>query len=265
MIVLLFSLFITINSGFTCDFSPEVKSVYSLSGAVTLAFKDLKLLQNKKLLGISIFHPVSNQEFKGKFLPGGVFLSHETVKSFSGSVLFYDESRELTKILSKYKDIKSIEIKNRTMKPLESAKALNQQLLPYLSGCDLKKLKSSLELKLAELKKIIHQKKYFFFFMGEIRGERLPELLMVNDGIVKWMKDEKLIQTYPSQLPYVSWSPKLLNELPSDSYRVGVKDSGSTMEMRLEKKKNIINLTFPGALIPGRGQVDAMIYFFSGL
>lgn len=90
-------------------------------------------------------------------------------------------------------------------------------------------------------------------------------MLMVNDGIVKWMKDEKLIETYPSELPYVNWSPKILNQLPKETYRVGLIDSGHSMETKLEKKNKVINLTYPGALIPGRGQVDAMIYFFAGL
>ena len=262
MIALLVSFLISISFSFSCDFQKDIKSVYSLSGPVTLALQDLKLLQNKKLLGISIFHPIPKKEFAGKFLPGGLFLSHETIKNFSGSVLFYDESRELSKILARYKDIKAVEIKNRSMTPPEVMKNLTAQLKTYLSGCDLKGMENSLDLKLVKLKKLIRSKSHFLFFLGLIQGDRLPEMLMVNDGVVKWMKDEKLIQTYPSDLPYVNWSPKILNELPKDTYRIGLKDSGDTMEVKLEKKQNVINLTYPGAFIPGRGQVDAMIYFF---
>jgi hypothetical protein len=265
MFVLLVSLLLNLSTTFACDFQNEIKSVYSLSGPVTLAFQDLKLLQNKKLLGISIFHPIAKKDFSGKFLPGGLFLSHETIKSFSGSVLFYDESRELSKIIANYKDIKAVEIKNRTMTPPQVVKDLAIQLKTYLSGCDLKEIEKSLDLKLAKLKKMIRKKTHYLFFLGQIRGERLPEMLMVSDGVVKWMKDEKLIQTYPSELPYVNWSPKILNELPRETYRIGLKDSGNSMEIKLERKQNIINLTYPGAFIPGRGQVDAMIYFFADL
>jgi hypothetical protein len=37
------------------------------------------------------------------------------------------------------------------------------------------------------------------------------------------------------------------------------------MIQRIEKRGYDINLNFPGALIPGIGQVDAMIYLFKNL
>ena len=148
MITLLVSLLFNISNSNSCDFNKEIKSVYSLSGSVTLALRDLGLLKNKKLLGISSFHPVPQKDFNGKFLPGGIFLSHETIQSFSQGVLFYDESRELNRIFNRYKSIKAIEIKTRSLTPLEAALSVEKQLKPFLIGCDLEGLTSKLKLKM---------------------------------------------------------------------------------------------------------------------
>jgi hypothetical protein len=37
------------------------------------------------------------------------------------------------------------------------------------------------------------------------------------------------------------------------------------MEIGFKKEDHIINLTYPGALIPGTGQIDAMIYMFQNI
>jgi hypothetical protein len=36
-------------------------------------------------------------------------------------------------------------------------------------------------------------------------------------------------------------------------------------EIKIEKNGRVINLTYPGALIPGSGQVEAMIYLFQNI
>jgi hypothetical protein len=265
MIVLLASFLFNISISISCDFNSEVKSVYSLSGPVTLILKDLGLVNNKKLKGVSVFHPVSKKEFQGNFLPGGVFLSHETIKSLSGSVLFYDESRELSRIFSRYEGIRAVEIKTRSLTPMEVMKVMEKQLTPFLVGCDLKKLTNNLKMRLEELKKLARKDSTFLFFLGLIQNNKYPELVMVQDGIVKWMIQEKLIKTYPSELAYVNWSARILNNLPKETYKVGLRDSGSSMETELKKDNHTINLTYPGALIPGSGQVEAMIYLFKNL
>jgi hypothetical protein len=265
MIILVLSFLLSLGATFACQFKQEIRNVYSLSGPVTMALRDLNLIKSSKLKGISVFHPIKKGDFNGQFLPGGVFLSHETLKKISGSLLFYDESRELKKILSQYKDINSIEIKTRYLTPPDVLASIVEFLTPLLSGCDFSQLKKQMSLKLSELKKITNKKPTYLFFLGPIHNQRLPEMLMVQDGIVKWMSDLKLIQTYPSDLAYVNWSAKIMNELPRETYRVGLKDSGSEMIQRIEKRGYDINLSFPGALIPGIGQVDAMIYLFKNL
>jgi hypothetical protein len=263
MIALLFSLFFL--SSHACDFSSEIKSVYSLSGPVSLAFKSLGLDRNTKLKGVSVYHPLDSRSFKGDFLPGGVFLSPESLQRLSGSLVFYDESRELTKILSKTTGIKAIEIRTRQMHPLEVMAYIQSKIAPFLSNCDEEKLSSRVTMKLANLKTIIKERPTMVFFLGRLQREKLPQMVMVQDGVVKWMNQEGLIKTYPSPLAYVSWSSKILRELPKDTLKVGIMDSGNSMEQKIEKLEEGINLTFPGSLIPGEGQVDAMIYLFGHL
>ena len=265
MLVLLASIFLHISTAISCDFSSEVKSVYSLSGPVTLILKDLGLIKSKKLKGVSIFHPVAKKDFQGIFLPGGVFLSHETIKGLAGSVLFYDESRELNRIFSRYEGIRAVEIKTRSLTPMEVMKVMEKQLNHYLVGCNLEKITHHLNMRLEELKKLARKDSTFLFFLGLIQNNKYPELVIVQDGIVKWMIQEKLIKTYPSELAYVNWSARILNNLPKDTYKVGLRDSGSSMETELKKDNHTINLTYPGALIPGGGQVEAMIYLFKNL
>jgi hypothetical protein len=138
-------------------------------------------------------------------------------------------------------------------------------LKPFLQNCDVKVVSQKLEQKLNSLKKMIPAKSTLVFFLGGIIHNRLPELLMVNDGVVKWMIDQKLIKSYPSPLSYVNWSARILLEMPNETIRVGLKDSGSEMTQKVEKHPTHTNLTFPGALIPGSGQVEAMIYLFENL
>lgn len=261
MLALLVSLLFNF-SVFACEFAPEVKGVYSLAGSVTLALRDLDLIKSPKLLGISIFHPVDKKVFKGEILPGGIFLSHDTIKRLKGSVLFYDESREMTRILSGYPDVKAVQVKTRGLDPLKVIEQTNSDMKKFLKGCDQKIVSRKLEEKLQNLKKLVPANTKLIVFLGSIMNNRLPELLMVNDGVVKWMVQQKLIQTYPSSLSYVNWSAKILLEMPNDAVRLGMKDSGSEMTLKVEKSEHYSNLTYPGALIPGSGQVEAMIYYF---
>lgn len=267
MITLLFSFLLFIFPAFACEFSSQYKSYYSLSGATTLALKDLGLLKRPELKGISVFHPISKDEFAGEFLAGGLFLSQEKVKSFSGSVVFFDEGRELKKILEQFPLIRAVEIKTRSLTPQEVLVQLEKDLSPFLKNCAFTELHMNLSKNLNKLRSLIPKGETYLFFLGLIRSGRLPEFVMVQDGVVKWMADQKLIRTYPSELPYVNWSSRLLQGLPAKTYRVGIKDSGNSMEKSIQKdhqKKNI-NLTFPGAMIPGLGQVNAMIYLFENL
>lgn len=259
MITLLLSFFF--STAFACDFRADISGVYSLSGPVTQFLEDNGLLKSTKLKGISTFHPASN--FHGARLPGGIYLSQSKLVELRGSVVFYDRSEELRRLFKLHPEIRSVEINSRGMAPVEVMLEVERQVTSYTSGCvfnAIEKMKERLE----RLKTLIPSKPWLIFFLGKIQSKRLPEMVMVNDGIVKWMVTEGLIKSYPSSLAYLNWSAKVLQQLPAHR-KVGIVDTGSSSQKSVERVGKDINLTYPGALIPGRGQVEAMIFLFENL
>lgn len=249
-----------------CSFKDKELNIYSLSGPVTVALKELGLLKLSNVKGVSVFHPVSSQEFSGKLLPGGIFLSREMMKEMKGSLVFFDESRELGKIFSSMKEIKLREIKTRGLTPEEVTNLMVKELEAITNDCE--KELESFRLKSQKLSKEILSKtpKNFsaVFYLGELRNQKRPDLAMVNDGIVKWLKGQGKLKTYPSDLAYVSWSAKIIHELPEDTLHIGVADSGGKMEKEFKKiDSKRINFTYPGSLIPGLSQQEAWLYLFN--
>jgi hypothetical protein len=249
-----------------CSFRDEDQSIYSLSGPVTVALKELKLLKLSHVKGVSIFHPIASDEFSGKLLPGGIFLSREVMKEMKGSLVFFDESRELGKILSSMKELKLREVKTRGLTPEEVTSLMIKELKAITKDCD-KEFESFL-LKSQKLSKEILSKapKNFsaVFYLGELRNQKRPDLAMVNDGIVKWLKDQGKLKTYPSELAYVSWSAKIIHELPEETLHIGVIDSGGKMKKEFKKlDSRRINFTYPGSLIPGLSQQEAWLYLLN--
>lgn len=247
-----------------CEVNPRT-SIYSLSGPVTVLLEELKLLNSPQLKGISIFHPVAAGEFKGEVLAGGVFLGHRVLSQLKGSVVFFDESQELSRIFKLQTGLKSFEVKTRGLLPLEVTDRSLEILQPFLSGCEsrIEHLKRRHQERANQLLKIIPLKT-FVFFLGELR-ERMPDLIMVNDGIVKWLVQQKKIRTYPSDLAYVNWSAKLMASLPSKTVRVGIVDSGKELKKNLKKIQQGFNLTYPGVLIPGISQIEGFIFLFESI
>lgn len=94
-----------------CEFRSHVKEVYSLSGVVTTGLKELGLLNRPQVKGISVFYPIKSSEFSGQMIPGGLFLSPQVTRKLSGSTVFFDQSREMRKVLGPVmKDIQSVEM-----------------------------------------------------------------------------------------------------------------------------------------------------------
>ncbi len=252
-----------------CHFKSQVKTIYSLSGPITLAMRDLGLLKQGPVKGISIFHPISKNEFTGDVLPGGVFLSHEALSKFHGSLLFYDESRELTKMLRPIK-LQSVEVVTRNLVPIEVTLLTVKKLQPFLEDCEFAlaqwvKKTIVLEKKLLDA---IPQPLNALFFLGAFRGGRRPELLIVNDGVVKWLSLKKKLVTYPSPLAYVNWSARVMASLPKGIWEIGIKDSGQELDKKIIRHPSIshqMTLTYPGSLIPGVSQLEAWLYLVQSL
>jgi hypothetical protein len=103
---------------------------------MTVALKHIGLLKSSKLKGISVFNPISKNEFKGKRFPGGVFISQSVFSEFSGGVVFYDESRELSRILDPMSSIQSVQIKTRGLIPRDVTFYLVKELEPFVENCE---------------------------------------------------------------------------------------------------------------------------------
>lgn len=265
------SLFLLLYSFTTlaqCRFNSKAKGIVSLSGIATVIIKELGLLADPQLKGISVFNPVAENEFKGVIFPGGIFLSQQLLNDLSGRTVFYDESRDLKKILKTREQVNPIEIKTRNFTPVEVTEKALAVIGPYLEKCDdqIQKLKEELIQLQNELKIKLPQKTHVVFFLGEIKKKKLPELVIVQDGVMKWLIENNYIRTYPSELSYVNWSQKILSTLPENSMYVGLKDSARQMQksvVKIDNKK--MNVIFPGALVPGITQLRAFVYWVNNL
>lgn len=249
-----------------CRFHDDVKKVSSLAGTVTVVLKETGLLKDSKLQGISIFNPIAPEEFKGKIFPGGVFLSQKELPNFDGELVFYDEVRELHRLFSSRPAIRGIQVKTRNLSPMEALEVSIKVLKPFTQDCENSFL--ALEVKAKKLEQEILEKipQNFkaIFYIGEMKG-RLPETIMSNDGIVKWLREEKKLTTYPSELAYVNWSAKVMNSLGKDYLHVGILDTGRDSKKEVKNEKGKVNFSYPGVLVPGYSQLEAFHYFFSAI
>lgn len=262
MIALILNVLIFISSGQACDFKSQEKSFYSLSAPVTDVFQRLGLLKKSSLKAVSIFHPIRESDFSGQILPGGVFLSSEKLQQLRGGIVFYDESFDLKKMFKLHPTITAVEIKTRGLTPLEVILEVENKLSPFLKNCHWSQIKEEMRARLNKLSNLMKMRPYLLFFLGHPQGLKWPGTLMLNDGVVKWMLDNKMIQSFPSTLSYVQWSSKMMGQVPKDHLKLGLKDSGRSFEIKIEKVAEGYQLTYPGALSPGFGQVDSLLYFF---
>lgn len=239
---------------FAC--SLNTKGVISLSGPVSIYLDQLGIVN--ELDAISSFHPV--KDFKGVKLAGGMYLSTATLKSMEGKVVFFDKSRELKKVLERFPKIKSIELDSRRRAPREVIDQTAEVLKPYLKNCDDKKKIfneriSQLETHIRSNVKKIHES---IFFLGHI-SEKLPDTILSNDGFVYWLRKEKLLESYPTDLEYVNWSMKVISPLRGRYFFIGVEDSFNSGLMKVEKKADkVFNVSYPGSLTPGYTQLEFM-------
>ena len=131
-------------------------------------------------------------------------------------------------------------------------------LVPYLKNCDDKN--KELNTKISQLENHIRSqiKKIggSIFFLGHIK-EKLPDTILSNDGFVYWLKNEKLMESYPSDLEYVNWSMKVISPLRGRFLFFGIEDSFDSGLKKVEKKsEKVFNVSYPGALTPGYTQLE---------
>ncbi|MFP5386300.1 MAG: hypothetical protein ACLGHN_09500 [Bacteriovoracia bacterium] len=250
-----------------CEFKKDTKSVVSLSGPITVVLKELGLLKHKKLKGISIFNPVSQNDFEGKIYPGGVFLSQSSLQELKENVVFFDESREMDRNFKSLGNITAREIKTRNLLPLEVLDLSLHSLQDLLSGCE-KKISEMKDKAVSFQKEILKKFPHSYsviFYLGELRGKRFPEMIMANDGVVKLLRQKSKLTTYPSELAYVNWSSKMMKELPDSTLHIGLKDSGMDMVKKIKRSSKRMTFIYPGVLVPGYSQLEAFHHLVQNL
>lgn len=251
--------FITFEGALACKLVPS-KTYVSFSAPITHLLEELKLLEDKSLEAISNYHSVQNS--KVKKLHGGIFLAPKKLMQMKDSIVFYDESRELSRTL-KHSDVKgAVEVVTRELDPFMAFNASVQKLSPSLIGCnkELSELKDKVDLIKKEALKKNLPKKTFIFYLGKIsKSGKKPKLLIANDGIVKFMKEKLSMLSYPSNLAYVPPSSRILSGL-SKPISIGLYESREKLEIT-EVSTDSYNIGFPNSLKPGITQV----YFLEAL
>lgn len=245
--------------GSACSIRKDHK-ILSLSGVTTGIFDSLHLLNDPNLVAISSFYYTSKKNIRK--VGGGLFLSKKEIRKLKPNAIFYDESLELKKKLGNF-DIKSlIEIKSRGLDPLEVIANNISAIKKVTYNCN-SRIRKVIEEAL-KLKKVLLEKnwqKCMLVFVGKIQKEKTPELLMIQDGITKFLLKNEKIKTYSSDLAYVSWSEKKLKEYKSCTW-LGISEIKKYDCSKEKIASNKINLSCPNGLVPGFGQLQ-MLKFMS--
>tara|TARA_B100001971_G_C18268008_1_gene596103 strand:- start:37338 stop:38144 length:807 start_codon:yes stop_codon:yes gene_type:complete len=248
LIILTVSLFL--NEASSCEFKKDIK-VGLYSGAITELIKHLGLEEKENIIFYSNYFPINNKS--AKELSGGIFTSKKLLSEYSVDHVFYDDSREL-KLLFERSGFKQLTaIKTAGMTPFEVVTNNLKVLRPLIKNCG-EKIKV-LEENISKTKKLSLKHKKVIFFLGELKENKLPELIMLQDGFVKYLLQENLIKSYESELAYITWSEKLLNEYIQDNYTlVGLSQSKVVLEIHMVSK-NRYNFACNTCLTPGLGQI----------
>lgn len=235
-------------------FSCELKEnqYLLLSSPITMLLEELDLLDSSHILAISSFHPV--KESSKPRIGGGIFLSVKKLKEYDGAVVFFDESRELKKNLERSVEGTLVEVKSRGKDPFEVLSENIGQLAPYLYQCE-KKIEKIKEWSLKVKKSYAEKKTYpWIFFLGEVKKDELPKLIIGNDLFIAFLKKTNFIKTYDSELAYVSFSEKLFKNY-AEYQKIGLIE-GKGDEVQIEKiSKDKLNLSFRGIFSAGIRQI----------
>jgi hypothetical protein len=229
---------------------------------MTVLLKEIGLMNHPSLVGISVFNPVSKKNNNKKIYPGGIFLSNSTLQEFKDSVVFFDESRQVKNVLKLGEGIIAEEIKTRNFLPLDVMKLLGEKLRKYTVDCEkeLVVYQKKGEVIQNQLLKKIPNGIEILFYLGGFKGERLPETVIVQDGVVKLLIEKNKIKTYPSHLSYVNWSAKVMLSFSKKLKHVAVIDSGMNFTQEVQKASQRFTLIYPGSLVPGLSQLEAFSY-----
>jgi hypothetical protein len=232
--------------------------IVSLSAPVTGTLQEMGLLRDPQLLGISTFHPVGPEEFKGARLGGGLFLSAKGVAPYRRAHVFFDESEELTKRLKTLPFNGRTKIRTRQLDPFTVTEGALIALDRRLSNCEKKiaDLRGWMQAQKTVLLSRAAFKAPIYFFIGTFHRGKWPELIMANDGPVAWWKAHGKLVSLDSPLVYVRWSEKWKASLSGQHRLVGLSSEGPTRTLPLGK--SMFQIHDAEALSPGPAQIRFM-------
>lgn len=221
--------------------------------------EDLGLMNAPALKGVTVFYPVKGH-FGGERIPGGVYLAPAKLAAMKNALIFYDSSSELKKLFTT-KKMKAAEINSRGLTPRQVMSSVWEKLKAHVQDCQTEKTAMFGQMDVLEdnIKKRMTTPYLVIVFLGKVTEGKLPELVIANDGIVKWLRENKLIRTYPTDLAYVNWAASVMNELKTYSL-LGFAESPSPTLAGNSKR---MTLNFPGVLTPGLRQLEAWSFFLA--
>ncbi len=238
--------------------------IVSLSSPVTGVLKELKLLGDPSLKAVSLFHPLALAEYAGARLGGGVFLSERGMRPYRDAVVYFDESAELAARLRRISFQGRVQVRTRGPDPFVIAENALVALSPRLEGCAplMAQFRAWMEGERAFLDAAKPFPHPMYFFLGAIRSGKPPELMMVDDGFVGYWSRRGKIRTLDSASAYVRWGEKWRRGLKPTEVLMGLVEApaGASMEVQ-PVGKNAFNVSDPGALSPGPGQIRFMRRF----
>lgn len=241
-----------------CGFKPS-RTYVSLSAPVTRLMGELGLLEDPLLKGVSALHVKglpNAKDIVADKLAGGVFLSPKVLQNRENAAVFFDESQELKRALEQSSVGNTVEIKTRGLDPFEANRAALGALSGYLKDCgnEIRLLNGKIKRIKNEVSALNFGKRPFVFYLGEFKpGRRPPEMVMANDGFVKFLKKSGM-KSYPGELAYLPWSQKIMGRL-DNPVLVGLED-GQKRKIAINKLgPGKFNISMNGSLSPGLGQI----------
>jgi len=226
---------------------------------------ELNKLNDPSVQAIFQNYKFLNQQFKGDWISGGIYLSKKLLGNLrEGSDIFFDESKDLRTELEFYNKTNTkrwnlVEIKSKGRDPFEFMESLILLLQPFLEKSLCKSDLESLRSEINQARSFLMSEKPFkqpiYFFLGKITNQiKLPDLIIGRDLFnVFWIKEKK-IETITSQFSYIPWSASFYNqEKKKGALFIGLVDNLElTNKAIIDKLDNQhFNISYPGVLLPG--------------
>jgi hypothetical protein len=247
-----------------CKFKSSEKIV-SLAASISGLLNELDLYTDPNLIALSSYHYQADK-VESKLVSGGLYLADDTLKSWDKSIVFFDDSSQLKIQLKKFPKLKAISVTTRGQDSYTVYQDSIKFLAPHLIGCENKLAKLEMTINHIRSKLALKLNNYTsqLIFIGVCSEQFWPKTIMVHDGLAKLLYAWFKLELYPSDLSYVSWSEKILNNfLIKKPLILCLDNSKVTNKLNATTSNNYMNLYDSQFLLPGINQILALKQLFS--